>query len=118
MAPAVHAVIDPGAAQPAMSSSVPSSSRAGGAAAVSLSSRTPGALSSSPRSPTMQRTIVAVVAVLAAFAVEPIAQQLPPYGSATEFRTDLAMRRAAAMQALGPDSVLILWSAPERVYST
>ena len=44
--------------------------------------------------------------------------QIPPYGGAQELRADLAARRAKAMDALGPGSVAIFWSAPERVYST
>jgi Xaa-Pro aminopeptidase len=44
--------------------------------------------------------------------------QLPPYGGAAELRADLAARRGRAMDALGPGSVLIAWSAPARVYST
>jgi Xaa-Pro aminopeptidase len=66
----------------------------------------------------MKRTMVVVVAAVMLLAAVPGAQMLPPYGSAAEFRTDLGARRAAAMQALGPESVLILWSAPARVYST
>ena len=44
--------------------------------------------------------------------------QLPPYGGAAELRADLAARRANAMTALGPESILIAWSAPPKVYST
>jgi hypothetical protein len=40
--------------------------------------------------------------------------QIPPYGGATELRADLAARRANAMTALGPESILIAWSAPAR----
>jgi Xaa-Pro aminopeptidase len=66
----------------------------------------------------MKRTMVVVAAAVLMLAAVPGAQMLPPYGSAAEFTTDLGVRRAAAMQALGPESVLILWSAPARVYST
>jgi Xaa-Pro aminopeptidase len=48
----------------------------------------------------------------------PVFGQLPPYGGAAELRADLAARRARAMQALGPDTVLVAWSAPSKVYST
>ena len=44
--------------------------------------------------------------------------QIPPYGGAREYVADLAARRARVMEALGPDSILILWAAPPRVYST
>jgi Xaa-Pro aminopeptidase len=66
----------------------------------------------------MKRTVVAAIAGLSLFVATTGARQLPPYGGAAEFRVDLAARRAAAMQALGPDAVMVLWSAPERVYST
>ena len=44
--------------------------------------------------------------------------QVPPYGGAAELRADLAARRAKAMATLGPESVLVAWSAPAKVYST
>jgi len=47
-------------------------------------------------------------------AVEP---QLLPFGSPEEYTRDLADRRMRTMAALGSDSVLVLWSAPPRVYS-
>ena len=34
-----------------------------------------------------------------------------------DFQDDLKARRAHVMQELGPDSILIVWSAPTRVYS-
>ena len=37
--------------------------------------------------------------------------------AAGELQDDLAARRAAIMQRLSPDEMLVLWSAPERVYS-
>ena len=37
--------------------------------------------------------------------------------SAAAFQDDLQGRRTRIMQLLGSDSMLILWSAPERVYS-
>jgi len=66
----------------------------------------------------MKRLLPVAVAGLCLLAAQPSAQMLPPYGSAVEFRSDLAARRAEAMQALGADSMLVLWSAPARVYST
>lgn len=35
-----------------------------------------------------------------------------------EYVADLSARRAGTMAALGPDTALVLWSAPPRVYST
>jgi len=37
--------------------------------------------------------------------------------AAGELQDDLSARRAAIMQRLGPEDMLVLWSAPERVYS-
>jgi Xaa-Pro aminopeptidase len=48
----------------------------------------------------------------------PLWGQIPPYGGEQAYAADLAARRAAVMEALGPDAVLVLWSAPARVYST
>src|SRR5436309_15817779 len=50
--------------------------------------------------------LVAACAVLAASAAR-----------ASEFSDDLAGRRARVMERLGGDALLILWSAPPRVYS-
>ena len=36
---------------------------------------------------------------------------------AADFQDDLKARRARVMQELGPESILIIWSAPPRVYS-
>jgi Xaa-Pro aminopeptidase len=44
--------------------------------------------------------------------------QIPPYGGAARYVADLAARRAKTIAALGPESILIAWSAPARVYST
>ena len=52
------------------------------------------------------------------FARSSSARQLPPYGGAKEFVADLGARRAKAMATLGPETVLVMWSAPTRVYST
>jgi Xaa-Pro aminopeptidase len=43
--------------------------------------------------------------------------QIPPFGGQAALATDLAARRAAIMSTLGSDTVLVLWSAPRRVYS-
>src|SRR6266508_1255225 len=37
--------------------------------------------------------------------------------TASEFSDELKARRARVMEKLGPDAMLILWSAPPRVYS-
>jgi Xaa-Pro aminopeptidase len=42
---------------------------------------------------------------------------IAPSASASEFSDELKARRARVMEKLGPDSMLILWSAPPRVYS-
>ena len=41
----------------------------------------------------------------------------PRLATAGEFQDDLKARRARAMERLGPESMLILWSAPTKVYS-
>ena len=43
--------------------------------------------------------------------------QLPPFGGADAFKADLEARRAKIMATLGPETVLVMWSAPERVYA-
>lgn len=60
---------------------------------------------------------VAVVAGLT-LGSSSLSSQIPPYGGAAEFRADLAARRAKTLEALGPESILVAWSAPTRVYST
>ncbi len=47
-----------------------------------------------------------------------VSGQIPPYGGVTQYLADLAARRAKTMAALGPETILIAWSAPTRVYST
>jgi len=69
----------------------------------------------------MTRALIAsVVAAVVLSASGPVAvsPQIPPYGGAVEYRADLAARRAKLMATLGPDAVLVAWSAPVRVYST
>ncbi len=46
-----------------------------------------------------------------------IPAQEPAFGGAAAYVADLAARRAKMAAALGPASVLVLWSAPSRVYS-
>jgi Xaa-Pro aminopeptidase len=54
---------------------------------------------------------------MAFIALAPVMGQVPPYGGAREYVADLTARRAKTMQAIGSDAVLVLWSAPTRVYS-
>jgi len=60
--------------------------------------------------------IPAIVAFVVAGSLS-LSGQIPPYGGAAEFVADLAARRARAMEALGPETVFVAWSAPTRVYS-
>jgi Xaa-Pro aminopeptidase len=61
---------------------------------------------------------LAVAALVWCSGTSSLARQIPPFGGAAEYRADLAARRAKAMAALGPETVLVMWSAPVRVYST
>jgi Xaa-Pro aminopeptidase len=54
---------------------------------------------------------------MAAAALVPIAGQIPPLGGVQSYTADLAARRAKTMAAIGSDAVLVLWSAPPRLYS-
>ena len=64
------------------------------------------------------RILCASLAASAIVAAGPgLSGQIPPYGGAAELRADLAARRAKAMAALGPETVLVAFSAPTRVYS-
>jgi Xaa-Pro aminopeptidase len=67
----------------------------------------------------MQRTLCALLLVTAGWTFGPdlAARQIPPLGGAREYAADLAGRRAKTMAALGPATVLVMWSAPPRVYS-
>lgn len=47
-----------------------------------------------------------------------LARQIPPFGAPGEYVADLASRRDRVRASLGADTVLVLWSAPTRVYST
>ena len=68
--------------------------------------------------PRSKRFATVAAVVIAAIATLSGAPQLPPYGGADELRADLAARRARAMDALGPASILVAWSARAKVYST
>src|SRR5688572_17574913 len=60
----------------------------------------------------------AVLLVVASLTLQPVSGQVVPYGGAAEYVRDLAARRASVVKTLGNDAVLVLWSAPPRVYST
>ncbi len=65
-----------------------------------------------------QRLPVAALAVaLAVFVVCPAYTQGGSSVTASDRLADLAARRDRAMAALGPETVLVLWSAPTRTYS-
>ena len=46
-----------------------------------------------------------------------LAVAVPALGGSGELQDDLRARRARVMDALGPESVFVHWSAPVRVYS-
>ena len=58
-----------------------------------------------------------VAAVIAIAALVPIAGQIPPLGGAQAYSADLVARRAKTMAAIGSDAVLVMRSAPQRLYS-
>lgn len=64
----------------------------------------------------MRRVFAAIVTCI--LLLQPLGAQLPPFGGAGELVADLKARRAATMALLGREQVLVLWSAPPRVYST
>jgi Xaa-Pro aminopeptidase len=64
----------------------------------------------------MLRIAVAAV-LLGVFTLVPVAGQIPPHGGAEAYTADLAARRAKLMSAIGRDAVVVLWSAPQRLYS-
>ena len=61
--------------------------------------------------------VAAVVGIALSFGAS-VTGQIPPFGGEAALATDLVARRSAVMRRLGPESVLVLWSAPPRVYST
>ncbi len=62
--------------------------------------------------------MVALLVAHAGLGHAAIAWQIPPFGGQAEYVSDLARRRQKVMAAFGADTVLVLWSAPPRVYST
>ena len=58
-----------------------------------------------------------VATVVAAVALVPIAGQIPPLGGAQAYTADLAARRTKTMATIGSNTVLVMWSAPRRLYS-
>jgi Xaa-Pro aminopeptidase len=63
------------------------------------------------------RSLAAALVLAWLIHAQAVAGQIAPFGGAREYVADLAARRARTMAALGSDSVLVLWSAPSRVYS-
>jgi Xaa-Pro aminopeptidase len=61
--------------------------------------------------------LLAAVAVVSSLLQWPVRAQIPPEGGTAAYLADLGARRARLMSALGPDTVLVLWSAPSRTYS-
>jgi Xaa-Pro aminopeptidase len=66
-----------------------------------------------------KRALVASLAAAALWvaAPRPIRADLPPFGGTDAYLADLAAHREKTMARLGPESVLVVWSAPARVYS-
>src|SRR5262245_15176762 len=62
------------------------------------------------------RTALLAIATTAATLV-PLAGQIPPFGGAQPYIADLAARRAKTMSAIGSEAILVMWSAPQRLYS-
>ena len=58
-----------------------------------------------------------VATAMAALTFVPIAGQIPPLGGVQAYTADLGARRAKAMATIGSDAVLVMWSAPQRLYS-
>lgn len=69
---------------------------------------------------TATRCAVLIVWVMAAVLTGAplLARQIPPFGGQAAFVADLEARRSRLLAALGPDTVLVLWSAAPKVYST
>jgi Xaa-Pro aminopeptidase len=55
--------------------------------------------------------------VLRLLLVAAVLQLLPASARAGEFQDDLKGRRARLMERLGPEAMLVVWSAPVRIYS-
>jgi Xaa-Pro aminopeptidase len=55
--------------------------------------------------------------VLALADLQPLSGQIAPHGGEQAYAADLHARRARVMSEIGPDAVLVMWSAPSRVYS-
>jgi Xaa-Pro aminopeptidase len=68
--------------------------------------------------PWRRRVVASLVAAALWIAVpRPMRADLPPFGGRDAYLADLAARREKTMARLGPESVLVVWSAPARVYS-
>lgn len=66
----------------------------------------------------IRRCVLLLSVVLLVPTTARLSGQLVPLGGHEAFVADLQARRAALMQTLGPETALVLWSAPPRVYST
>lgn len=64
------------------------------------------------------RSSLAATLLVVCLASALLPAQIPPFGGQSAYVADLGARRAAVMAALGPDTTLILSSAPPRVFST
>ena len=64
----------------------------------------------------MRRLALFVLAITFASLVR-VAGQIPPFGGAPAYLADLEARRSKTMARLGPDAILVMWSAPPRLYS-
>jgi Xaa-Pro aminopeptidase len=65
----------------------------------------------------MSRAAVAILLFAMTWARVPAARQNVPPADPAAYAADLAERRAKTAAALGPGTLLVLWSAPPRVYS-
>lgn len=65
----------------------------------------------------MSRPAVAILLFAMTWARVPAAPQNVPPADPAAYAADLAARRAKTAAALGPGTLLVLWSAPPRVYS-
>src|SRR5262245_33122730 len=59
-----------------------------------------------------------VAACLSLLAERPLSGQIPAFGGEQEYLRDLAARRERVLSRMDPNTVLVLRSAPTRVYST
>ena len=67
----------------------------------------------------LRGVVIGALVIIASSISAPSADQLAPapFGGTAEYVADLRARRTRIADALGRESVLVLWSAPARVYS-